>query len=439
MKSRTSLLHSWLETVGTSAAIQGLGLLTGVLTARLLGPDERGLLAAAMFWPGLIASLAFLSVGEAVVYRRTQTQLSCSQFMATAAALSMLLSFIATVCVVMLLPRLLGAERLAQIPLIYSYAIPFLYLHLIASTIMAVRRSEQKFRSYNALRFLNPLSYLIGIMVILLFANLEPQNFLWAALFGTAVNMLFCLWTAGRDLLAIPCFHESAKLLRQGVAFHGATVLALLSVQADRVVLMAAFGNAEIGKYVVALTLASTATVLITSSANTVLFPSIAAIAEGTAKVEQLQNSIRRTWLAVVAISLVSAVFFPPLLPLVFGEAFEDGRPLVAVLALATAPITIRQVALTCLRAFGDGRTAILVELGAIISFIVMVMPALSINQTWAVGAAFGFANAIAMVLTAFLLRSRYGIPAAAWLLPSARMTDDVRLIFTQLQRWRSV
>ena len=53
----TSLSGAWLGTSATNAAILLFGLATGVLSARLLAPDGRGALAAALFWPQLISAL----------------------------------------------------------------------------------------------------------------------------------------------------------------------------------------------------------------------------------------------------------------------------------------------------------------------------------------------------------------------------------------------
>jgi O-antigen/teichoic acid export membrane protein len=66
----------WLKVVHTSGA-QIYGLATGLVllsvTARWLGPDGRGSVAAILGWVNLIASLGSLSLGQVALHRASQT------------------------------------------------------------------------------------------------------------------------------------------------------------------------------------------------------------------------------------------------------------------------------------------------------------------------------------------------------------------------------
>src|SRR5713101_4590346 len=57
-----------LLTAGTNGLSAVLGITTGMLAARLLGPQGRGELAAIQTWPSFIATLAMLGLPEALVY-----------------------------------------------------------------------------------------------------------------------------------------------------------------------------------------------------------------------------------------------------------------------------------------------------------------------------------------------------------------------------------
>jgi enterobacterial common antigen flippase len=67
---KSNLSGAWLGTVVASGAILLSGLATGVLTARLLEPQGRGVLAAVLFWPHLITSLGLLSLPSAMIFRQ---------------------------------------------------------------------------------------------------------------------------------------------------------------------------------------------------------------------------------------------------------------------------------------------------------------------------------------------------------------------------------
>jgi O-antigen/teichoic acid export membrane protein len=67
--SRTSPFgSSAVLTAGTNAVLAMFGLVTGVLAARLLGPNGRGELAAIQTWPAVIATIAMLGMPETVYY-----------------------------------------------------------------------------------------------------------------------------------------------------------------------------------------------------------------------------------------------------------------------------------------------------------------------------------------------------------------------------------
>lgn len=60
---------AWLGTFATNGVGLAIGMATGILAARLLEPEGRGLLAVLQFWPGLLWSIGMLSVAEAASHR----------------------------------------------------------------------------------------------------------------------------------------------------------------------------------------------------------------------------------------------------------------------------------------------------------------------------------------------------------------------------------
>src|SRR5436190_12916725 len=55
-------------TLGTTFAILGMGLVSGAFLARLLGVQNRGLLAAVILWPSIVAYLGDLGGPLAYTY-----------------------------------------------------------------------------------------------------------------------------------------------------------------------------------------------------------------------------------------------------------------------------------------------------------------------------------------------------------------------------------
>jgi O-antigen/teichoic acid export membrane protein len=62
-------LVAMLRSAGTQAVIVLMNMLTGIITARLLGPEGRGVYAAVALWPSLLGMLATAGLGSAVIFR----------------------------------------------------------------------------------------------------------------------------------------------------------------------------------------------------------------------------------------------------------------------------------------------------------------------------------------------------------------------------------
>jgi hypothetical protein len=63
---------TWVDVVHTSGATVisvAIGALSVALTARVLGPEGRGLYAAATSWASLFATFGSLSLGQVVIHR----------------------------------------------------------------------------------------------------------------------------------------------------------------------------------------------------------------------------------------------------------------------------------------------------------------------------------------------------------------------------------
>ena len=60
-------MKTWQETLVTNGIIFGAGLVGGVLVARFFGPDDRGILAAVLYWPHFLAGITSLGINESLV------------------------------------------------------------------------------------------------------------------------------------------------------------------------------------------------------------------------------------------------------------------------------------------------------------------------------------------------------------------------------------
>ncbi|HKM55935.1 MAG TPA: hypothetical protein VJY33_21190, partial [Isosphaeraceae bacterium] len=90
----TDGLGVFIQRVGQVLAINVvmaiIGLASGLLAAKLLGPQGRGELAAIQSWPMLFAALALLGMPEAVVYYSSRYPGRAADYLGTARVIALI-------------------------------------------------------------------------------------------------------------------------------------------------------------------------------------------------------------------------------------------------------------------------------------------------------------------------------------------------------------
>lgn len=417
--------RAWLGTVATNALILVSGMATGILTARLLGPADRGLLAAVMFWPQTLWAVASLSLSEAVIARFAHRTIGVSPFIATALAASLALALLTAAAGWLLLPLVLGQARNASYGTAIAYAAAFAPLAAIASVLLSVDQAEQRFSRVNFIRLGPSWIYLLGIGVLWLAGAVSAESLLWASWVGSALTVAARLAIRSDQLLARPDSTEMRALFGLGARFHAQALLFMLASQADRIILFIAFPDRAIGLYVVAATFAQSGLAVVTSAVSFVLFPVLA----GEPDRSRARRLLGR-WLGYTALFLylgvaASIAVTPWLVPLLFGPEFADAVSIAILLLAAVAPLTLRQTIVRCLRAFGEARIGVLSEAATLLGFALLAAPLTLAFGPAGLAAATIASNAAGLAVCVRHLRARHQIEPRDWLVPSVPMIQD--------------
>jgi O-antigen/teichoic acid export membrane protein len=427
--------RAWLGTFGTNAATLGNGVITGILAARLLGPDDRGALAVIVFWPSLLVGVGLCSLNEAVIYRLGRTRLPRSRFIGTLMALAGALGVLTIPVGLLVLPLLLGPDRAAWLKSTELYFIALVPVGFLGLTLLSLDHGEQKFTQYNILTLLPSTIYIILLIFCWASEIVSVSALLWAGWAGACATTLVRLGRGWRVAWGRPSCDEAQALMRTSLSFHATALLVMLTGQADRVVVMSLFGDGPIGQYAVALVLASAGLAVITQATHTVLFPRLAAEPDRGEAIGLMSRTLRRVGLPLLLGTLGLAATIPWLLPLLFGTAFRDAVPPAVVLTVAYLPLALRQIVIRSLRAFGDGRSGTLAEAMALAGFLLAVWPLCRFVGLVGVGLALLVANLAALAWLAHRLRAHYGLRPSTWLMPDRTLLADARLLLARLPR----
>lgn len=359
-------LPAWSGSVATNVINLGFGIATGVLAARLLGPQSRGELAEIQFWAGAIAGIGICSLPSALslfIARRQDRASMAGSALASAAALTSL----SLLCGLVLVYFAVGPE-LRHLQMLYL--IFFLPANFIALTLVAIDHGRQDFIRYNVFRLLPQATYLIGMILLWQQSALNVPALLAASWLGT---FFICVgrWRLVRhNGIASPKLREMAALLRTGLEFHATAFAGILFQNADRAICITYFTHADLGRYAVALTLSGAGLGIVSSSTSIVLFPKLAAARSFAERRHLVRNALGASCVVALMINACIALIIPLLLPFLFGHEYDEAIPVAILLCIAQIPACFVQTATVALRALDDWRAGPYAQLSALVVFV---------------------------------------------------------------------
>jgi O-antigen/teichoic acid export membrane protein len=406
---------------GTSIAIHGLNVATGVLLARSLGPQGRGELAAVMIWPGLLAAVGSVGVVDAITVHTARANTSIGTLLGTGITLCLLQSGVlvaAGMLVVTVALAHYGSHTLHWAYLFLAY-IP---LYLLAMYLMAILNGMGRYSRFHALRFLVIGASTAGLVTLALVDRLTVGGatvvFLLAhvaALVASALGLRTMLPTLRVDK------EVARNLLWFGVRSHSGNLTSMLNERLDQLLISILLAPTQLGLYVIAVTLTSL-TGLVGSSVSLVALPSLAQLPPGPAREQAAQRLVASTLIGSLAVTVPVLLLLPWLIGTFFGSSFQAAAPSARVLLLAAVVFSTNRVLSAILRAVGrplDAGWAELLALAVTSVGLATLLPALGLLGA-AVTSLLAYASSMGWMT--YRAKSALGVPARSLLLPNRQL-----------------
>lgn len=405
-------------TLGASAAVAIASLCSGLILARSLSPELRGILATIILWPTMLAIFSDLGLGYAVSYFVAKDARSAGALWTASMIYALAAGTLLGVLGAWMLPPLLGLDSSAATDLRLAMAIvPASHVASFASMLLL---GAGWLREYNTVRVYLNVAYALGVAALAAASQAAVHSYMLAYLAAQVTGAVLAtglvLWRV-RPRLARP-----AGLLKPMFVYGGKTyvssVVAQTNLRLDQMIMSAVVPFAELGKYVVAVAMASTIGPLYTTLA-------IVALPRVTRQVELLaggQESVRYFQLGILAgipVAVFGALAMPWLLPLLFGDQYPGAVLPAQILMVAAVSQGINAVLGNCLRGLGrPGLPAIAEGIGVILTvgLLLLLLPIMG-----AVGAAITSLAAYTAVMGAEVLFVSYttGLAWRVWLRPN--------------------
>lgn len=352
-------------TVVTNIALAVLAVATGIIAARILGPDGEGELTAIQTWPLLLGTLSMLGLDSAMVYFITQQPDKARQFTTTATVTGLLSSIVVGGAAWFALPYLLSAQR----PQIVAAARVFLLVGVIFALVGIPHgslRGAHSFTSWNLFRIAPGLAWLFILVGswALGHPNAIPISELYLG--GILVCGLPFLIVVNRRLKGAfrPDFRLAPAMLRFGAPSALTSLPQTINLRFDQILIIAFLPARSLGFYTVAVAW-SGAVAPVLSAIGSVLFPHVSAEVDAERRAYLLARALQQSTLVAIATSIPCMLLAPIGLPLVFGTRFAPSIPSALLLVPAGAILAWSGVAEEGLRGLGRPTIVLIAEIVA--------------------------------------------------------------------------
>ncbi|WP_235886308.1 oligosaccharide flippase family protein [Paenibacillus cymbidii] len=420
-----------IKTMLFSILILVINMLTGVLTARYLGPTGRGEQTAMVLWSQFLAFSLTLGIPSALIYNVTKNPKDAAKLYTTALWMGLAAGAMAAGIGVLTLPVWLkshshGVVSFAQWSMLL---VPLMVFSQINNAVMQVRG---EYKQYNRLRFLVPCCTLALLIVLIAAGRMSPTTTALAYLLpsvpfyiGNTIRLLGLYKVAFQDAYA-----SFKRLITYGMGSYGNDLMGNVSYYIDQIVIVGLLKPAELGLYAVAVSLARIVNVFSTSII-VVLFPK----ASGLPKEEAVALTFRVFRIGTTIALLASAIIMliaPYVFTLFYGAEFKEA---LGVFRLLLLEVSISGGTMVLAQAFmALGKPKVVTILQGIGLLMVIPMLIVLVPRWGLIGAGYAMLSSVLLRFAFILLNVRYTLKMA---IPSLLVTkDDIRWLYRTVKAY---
>lgn len=395
--------------MSANLAIMALGMVSGILTARILGPAGRGEIAAAVVWPATIATLGTLGVPDAMVYqagreKRIGPVLAAGLCVGTAQLLLMgLLGFI-------VIPRALAAQGPHVIRMSLTY-MTFLIYAFVGNYAIGIILGTTRYAVWNGLRLLNPILYFGAMLLLWSFGRVTSENVLRAMLIGPVVTTIVACFVVAK-ITTGPITFE-LKAMKSVILYGFDSALSswpvFLKDNIAQIMMSTVLSSSQLGIYSVSLVAASPISPLF-NAFQTIIFPKTAAEPDSAVAKRGLTEDIAKgLWISGLLL-IILEITLPSLIRMCYGIDYSPSIIPAQLLAFAMFLSGLGQMIISGFRGLGMPRAALW---GNLLGLAVVALLLPTFLSRWGlIGAAAAsfLSSAITVVTFVYLIRSQAGI-----------------------------
>ena len=373
--------------LGGRAGFHALGIVSGVLLARGLGPAGRGAFFAVLLWPTILGWLATLGITKATTYLRARHP----EYERDLASIGLWVSLVAGGALALGLqpwlpgllhgypPSVVGLGRLALL------LVPVM---AFSDILMGMFDGAREYRLLTAFRLSLPVVQAAGLAVLLFGGWLTVTSAVWLLLAGTVtmcgLQYLVVARRAGVAVRPRPGLVREAG--RYALGYYPALVADLALSFLDQIFLVPVLSPGDMGLYVIARRSAIMVDVSVAISQLLFTYAAPLSAAQGILLAQRVAVA------GVVITGVLGAVLLlaaRPLLVFLYGEAFIGAVEPFQVLLVGAFAIGVRKILAEGLSGLGKpqyGSAGQWIALAVMVLLLWVMVPTAGIlGAVWAV------------------------------------------------------
>jgi O-antigen/teichoic acid export membrane protein len=370
---------------------QAIDLVVFLVLARLLMPEDFGLVALAMVFVLFAQLVVDQGMGDALVQRRqiTPIQVDTAFWVAvvTGGLLSLLLFLLAGQ-----ISAVLGVPGLQPILQVLS---PSFLAAALTTIQIALLRRELAFRSLS----LRALAASTGggvVGVVMALSGMGVWALVGQQIASTVLSVLTLWWVTPWRPSFRASRAEFGSLFRFGIHVMGGDVITFMTRNMDNLLVGAILGPSTLGFYVVGYRILTATQAVLVQITRKMTFPVFSRLQEDPERMRRAYNRVTAAAAAVILPGYTAlAIVATELIVVLFGARWERSGPVATVLLLVGPVVAVQALSIALLNAVGRPDVAfrfrLLYTVATVIGFVVAVPSGI-------------VAVAVAYVLPAYLL-----------------------------------
>lgn len=327
-QSQPGVARLTVETYAVRLITLGLMMISAVLQARLLGPEGKGLLAAALSWSALIGGIALLGSDSAGIYFIARS--------ARHALWAMRASLMYTVGIASIAFVLLGMQTDAPIDRRLVISVALLTPVFVLTTLLnAICVGLGRIRLTNVVNAVGALVYALALAVLFI-AGIDDVETVTAVVLGVQLTVPLLLAAALlrlhiREYVA----PDRAALVRYALQSFRGNLAGLLFLRSSLIIVSSTASIAQAGIYSIAVVFADVALMLPNTLTN-ILLPRLAG-QNPEMLARRVAFAARYAFAGALLLGLALGGGAFVIVPFGFGEAFRPAAAVALVLCVGAA------------------------------------------------------------------------------------------------------